>query len=141
MTTEAMRQVAQSRAQGSAALEKQWLLALQRLASTGLGARDLERLCAAAASPTVISRLARLLSGDAPAALGTITESCDSSRHGLAQWLDALDALYAWLEAHSRTTPLGNACGYIACTSVAAPEENLAKAVRRMLDQYGMDRA
>jgi hypothetical protein len=114
---------------------------MERLASTGLCEADLMRLFAASSTPAILSRLAGRLSGDAVAAFGAIKTSCDASSHSLPQWLDALDVVYAWLEERGRTTPLNNAVGYIACTSVAAPDENLAKAARRMLDQYGMDRA
>jgi hypothetical protein len=138
MTVDSLNTIAKSRAGGSTSLERQWVLALQRLASTGLGDAELEKIAASAASPSSVSRLARLFSEDDVSATELFLK-CDASHHGLDQWMAALDALYAWLEKSSRRENLSKCLGYVACTSEAMPDADLSWAVVAMLDQYGMD--
>jgi hypothetical protein len=140
MTVETLSALAQQKARGSAALEKQWIVALHRLASSGVSDEVFTRLAGAGGSPAAISRLARLLSEDAEADAATLFANCDASCHGLDQWIDALDALYGWLEKRSRHETFSKSLGYLSCASQAAPDARLAWVAIQMLDQYGMDK-
>ena len=133
--------LAREKACGSLALQGQWRLALDRLASLGLPEAELVRLARACPSPGAASRLARLLAADPAGSLETLLRHCDGSSHGLPQWIEALDALYGWLERRSLVASLEASAGYIACSSAAAPEADLASTVLKMLDDYGMDEA
>lgn len=140
MTVEILTALAHGKARGSAALEKQWVLALQRLASSGVTDAVFAKLAAAASSPSAVSRLARLLCGDAEAGSDVLFANCDASSHGLEQWIDALDSLSEWLEKHGRHETLMKCLGYISCASEGSPEVSLPWVVVQMLEQYGMDK-
>lgn len=140
MTVESLTAIAKNKARGLSSLERQWLLALQRLYSAGLSEEVFSKLADAASSPQVANRLAKLLSGDARSGVEALFANCDASRHGLDQWLESLDALYTWLEKHGRKEGYEKCIGYISCSSEAAPEARLPWVVVQMLEQYGMDR-
>lgn len=139
MTAETLKAVAKNKAKGSFSLEKQWELALQRLLSVGLSEAVFCKIADAASSPKTANRIAKLLSGDARTGVSTLFASCDASRHGLDQWLDALDSLYTWLERTGRNETFEKCLGYISCSSEAAPDARLPWVVLQMLEQYGMD--
>jgi len=140
MTTDEINALARAKAKGSNALERQWLLTLQRLQSTGLSDELTHVLIEASASPNLLDRLARRLGDDPAARIKLLMEDCDNSPHALPKWIDAMDALYAWLEERGRTASMEQVIGYISCSSAGAPDTDLKWTVLQMLDQYGMDR-
>ncbi|MFA5256737.1 MAG: hypothetical protein WC360_01185 [Opitutales bacterium] len=140
MTKDEINALALKKARGSNALERQWTLTLARLCSSGLDDATIEMLAMASPGPAIMDRLTRHLGQDANAAARLLLAECDASAHGLPQWMEALDALYTWLEERSRTATLERALGYISCCCAAAPDADLKWTVGDMLRQFGMDR-
>jgi hypothetical protein len=140
MTEAQLMTMALTKARNSTALEHEWSAALARMASSGVSDGNMQRLFEASASPVVFSRLARMISGDADDKFAAIAKACDRSCHSLEEWLEAIDAVFGWLENRSRTTTLENAIGYVACTSAVSNNENLPQSVKKMLEEYGVDR-
>lgn len=139
MIPDGLGALAKEKSHGSAALEKQWALALQRLRSSHIREDDFAKLVAAANSPGALSRLAGLLA-DGSATPGDLFLSCDDSSHGLDQWIEALEVVCVWLDRKGRRETLAKSIGYVSCSSQAAPEAKLSWIVAQMLDQYGMDK-
>jgi len=139
MTEAELKTAAVAKARGSAALEKAWLTAILRMASTGICDDSLRKLSGASSSPVAFSRLAARIASDVDSNVSKIANACDQSCHSLEDWLEAIDAIYDWLEKRSRATPFYNAVGYVACASEVSKNESLPKAVKKMLDEYGVD--
>jgi hypothetical protein len=138
MTENDIAAMARGKARG-VALEYEWRTAIARMASTGVSEANLGKLLAASASPVAFSRLALRMADGANECCAQLFESCAKASHELPQWLESIDAVYRWLEKRSRTTPFANAAGYVACAAEAAEGTTLTDAVKRMLDEYGVE--
>jgi hypothetical protein len=141
MNAEKMHDHARIRSRGVNALERQWLVSLQRLSSAGLDEIGERSIATACQSPTALDSLLRRLGANPAGELKRLLEECDASPQGLEQWLVAVECVYKWLDERARKAELGQVIGYISCCSAANPDSDLARTAEDMLRQYGMDRA
>ncbi len=141
MNAEQISDLARIRSRGVNALERQWLVSLQRLSSAGLYEAGERSIATACHSPTALDSLLRRLGPNPAAELTRLLEECDASPQGLEQWLEAVECVYKWLDERSRKANLGQVVGYLSCCCAASPDTDLKWTASEMLRQYGMDRA
>lgn len=69
----------------------------------------------------------------------------DESDYDTQQWVEALFALWTWLEDRSMELSLDDQFGYVSCAvesiGAGASYQNLSSLVEEMLATYGCDRA
>lgn len=140
---------AQSRAGGQVGTRAIWERVLQGLASMDIPDSTAKRLVAACTQPSEVALLTRLLKptrteADPPHLRALfICRVVDDSVEPLREWIKALAAFYAWLDAKGRSTSLPKAAGYISCCAEARtagiPFASLTDYVLDMLEAYGFD--
>lgn len=97
-------------------------------------------------SPQLLAFIEANYSGsDASEARERLLSSCDESHYSLRQWVEALRALRAWLDARSLEMSAIDEIGYVCCAGDAAGAganlTPLPAIVSEMLEAYGCERA
>ena len=69
----------------------------------------------------------------------------DVSKYTIAEWLNALDIMTAWLTKKGQTLDLNNKIQYLNCASQIIDQEaqwdNMASSILPILEQYGCERS
>lgn len=140
-----IERIARSRAGGTISLRQAWRVILTGLATTGLSARQIERLaqaCDGLEEARMLVDWLRYRPVDSPNArelYQLFIDHVDQSDFTLRDWVLAVSVMKAWFQEQRRETTLEMALGYIHCCAMAGKQGRLADITQSMLDEYGYD--
>lgn len=141
----------EQKAVGSNAQQLLWGDAIARLKALELENKSIEQVLIAASHPQDLLHLAQMLKTELSVSGIDVTliwseflKHVNDSDRELAEWLNALAEIGAWLMGNNLKTNLRRAVGYVDCSLEAAEVGlrngvNLPIVVHEMLHQYGFD--
>ncbi len=148
-----MKNLAQTRAKATGHPYMMWLDALSEGRTlqdeARLSERSFSQLAEACESPRQFAMIIEALdehakeNPDEPNGFVLLADQVNDSPYGLAEWLEAMEYFYDWLEQNQRTGAFKTMLGYLCCSVESLPslanKPPLKDLVSDMLDEYGFE--